>query len=134
MDRWWCCAERSGDEDSESGTRLRPMINTFDWVVNRTIIPSSLLVLIFGVILVIEGGYDFSDTFVVIGIIGGVSTFLLGITVLSSRFKKQEALWDEHGEASEIASQALARTLLIARVDVVMLLVIIGIMVTKPIL
>ena len=111
---------------------LRPMIKTFDWVVNRTIIPASLLVLIFGVILVIEGVWDFSDTFVILGIIGGVSTFILGITVLSPRLRLQEKLWDEHGDQSEIASKALARTLLIARIDVVMLLVIVGIMVTKP--
>ena len=111
---------------------LPPIVKSFDWVVSRTIIPSSLLVLLFGVLLTLEGTYRFQDTFVIIGIIGGISTFVLGITVLSPRFKMLDKLWEEHGGESELALQALSRTLLIARIDVIMLLVIIGIMVTKP--
>jgi len=113
---------------------LRPMLKTFDWVVNRTILPASLVVLIFGVLLVIEGGYDFEDTFVIIGIIGAISTIVIGAGFLSPRMRKQEEIWDEHGDPSEIASQALSRTMLIARIDLVVLFVVIGTMVAKPIL
>jgi len=113
---------------------LRPMLKTFDWVVNRTILPASLVVLIFGVLLVIEGGYDFEDAFVIIGIIGAISTIVIGAGFLSPRMRKQEEIWDEHGDPSEIASQALSRTMLIARIDLVVLFVVIGTMVAKPIL
>jgi uncharacterized membrane protein len=111
---------------------LRPMLKTFDWVVNRTILPASLLVLISGIAMVLEGGYRFEDIFVTIGIIGAVATIIIGAGVLSPRMRKQEALWDEHGDDSEIAAQALSRTMMIARIDLVMLFVIIGVMVFKP--
>ena len=111
---------------------LRPMLKTFDWVVNRTILPASLIVLISGISMVIEGGYKFEDTFVVIGIIGAVSTIIVGAGFLSPRMRKQEELWDEHGEPSDIANKALSRTMLIARIDLIMLFVIISVMVIKP--
>jgi hypothetical protein len=112
---------------------LRPMLKTFDWVVNRTILPASLVVLIFGILLVLEGGYNFEDTFVVVGILGAVSTIVIGAGFLSPRMRKQEQIWEEHGDPSEIASQALSRTMLIARIDLVILFVVIGTMVAKPI-
>ena len=46
--------------------------------------------------------------------------------------RKQEELWDEHGEPSDIANKALSRTMLIARIDLIMLFVIISAMVIKP--
>jgi hypothetical protein len=111
---------------------LRPMLKTFDWVVNRTILPASLLVLISGIALVTEGGYEFEDPFVVIGIIGAISTIVVGAGLLSPRMRKQEELWDEHGYPSDIANKALSRTMLIARIDLIMLFVIISAMVFKP--
>ena len=111
---------------------LRPMLKTFDWVVNRTILPASLIVLITGILLVIEGPYEFEETFVVIGIIGTISTIVIGAGILSKRMRKQEEIWDEHGDPSEIASKAMSRTMLIARIDLVILFVVIGTMVIKP--
>jgi len=113
---------------------LRPMLKTFDWVVNRTILPASLIELIFGILLVIEGPYDFQDTFVIVGILGAVSTIVIGAGFLLPRMRKQEEIWDEHGDPSEIATQALSRTMLIARIDLVILFVIIAAMVIKPIM
>ena len=113
---------------------LRPMLKTFDWVVNRTILPASLVVLIFGILLVLEGQYKFEQTFVIVGIIGAVSTIVIGTGFLSPRMRKQEEIWDEHGDPSEIATRALSRTMLIARIDLVVLFVVIGTMVFKPIL
>ena len=101
-------------------------------MVNRTIFPASLIVLIFGILLVIEGPYDFQDTFVIVGILGAVSTIVIGAEFLSPRMRKQEEIWDEHGGPSEIASQTLSRTMLIARIDLVILFVVIGAMVVKP--
>jgi hypothetical protein len=113
---------------------LRPMLKTFDWVVNRTILPASLVVLIFGILLVLEGQYKFEQTFVIVGILGAVSTIVIGTGFLSPRMRKQEENWDEHGDPSEIATRALSRTMLIARIDLVVLFVVIGTMVFKPIL
>jgi hypothetical protein len=113
---------------------LRPMLKTFDWVVNRTILPASLVVLIFGILLVLEGQYKFEQTFVIVGILGAVSTIVIGTGFLSPRMRKQEEIWDEHGDPSEIATRALSRTMLIARIDLVVLFVVIGTMVFKPIL
>ena len=115
------------------GELLRPMLKTFDWVVNRTILPASLLVLISGISLVLEGGYSFEDIFVTIGVIGAVLTIIIGAGILSPRMRKLEAIWEEHGDDSEIASQAVARLMLIGRLDLVMLFVVIGAMVFKPI-
>ncbi|MBN4064721.1 DUF2269 family protein [Dehalococcoides mccartyi] len=111
---------------------LRPMLKTFDWLVNRTILPASLVVLVFGILLVLEGTYRFEDTFVIIGFIGAVSTIVIGAGFLSPRMRKQDELWEKHGDSSEIASQALSRTMLIARVDIVILFVVIANMVIKP--
>lgn len=75
---------------------LRPMLKTFEWVVNRTIMPASLLVLISGIAMVLEDGDHFEDIFVTIGIIGAVATIVVGAGVLSPRMRKQDAIWHRH--------------------------------------
>ena len=111
---------------------LRPMLASMEWVVTKMSIPSSLLVFPFGVLLVVEGGYEFNDLFVILGIAGAVATILVGATVLSPRFKKIDDAMNEHGTGSAVAQQLVSRTILIARLDLVMLFVLIGIVVTKP--
>ena len=111
---------------------MRPMLASMEWVVTKMLIPSSLLVFPFGVLLVVEGGYEFNDLFVILGIAGAVATILFGATVLSPRFKKIDDAMNEHGTGSAGAQQLISRTILIARLDLVMLFVLIGIVVTKP--
>ena len=69
---------------------LRPMLKTFESFVNRIIMPSSLLVFISGIAMVLE------DIFVTIGIIGAVATIVIGAGVLSPRMRKQDAIWHRH--------------------------------------
>ncbi|MCX8277065.1 MAG: hypothetical protein OTJ43_02185 [Dehalococcoidia bacterium] len=52
--------------------------------------PSSLLVFISGIAMVLE------DIFVTIGIIGTVATIVIGAGVLSPRMRKQDAIWHRH--------------------------------------
>jgi hypothetical protein len=58
--------------------------------------PEFLLVLIYGIAIVLEGGYRFEDIFVTIGIIGAVTTIVIAAGVLSPRMRKQDAIWHRY--------------------------------------
>src|SRR5688500_18885434 len=61
---------------------LKSLFDQTEWLTQRIFIPVSLLVLVAGILLVIEGPWSFGDLWVVLGLAGFAATFLTGILVL----------------------------------------------------
>jgi hypothetical protein len=62
-----------------------PRIVTFakeaEWVGQRVFLPSSILVLLFGILTTMEGGYGFTDLWILLGLIGIGLTIVTGVDV-----------------------------------------------------
>ena len=53
-----------------------------EWLGTRLLVPSSLLVIVFGILLANNVGYDFGDTWIVLGFVAFGFSFLAGATFL----------------------------------------------------
>jgi hypothetical protein len=85
-----------------------------------------------GVAMMINGDLDWAQFWVIAGLVGYASTFVTGLTVLSPSSRKVAALLDAKGATAPETQAAIARILLIARVDIAVLLLVTVDMVAKP--
>jgi uncharacterized membrane protein len=103
-----------------------------EFIATRVFIPSSLIVLLFGILMMIKGDLDWGQFWVVAGLIGFAATFLTGIGYLSPQTKKFNALAEEKGVEAPETQAALQKLLLAARLDIALLLLIVADMAAKP--
>ena len=119
-------AERARDE-----ARLMAVIGQVVLVAHRVFIPSTVLVLLFGVLMVWTAGYGWSEAWIVLGLVGIVVTGFLGARVLTPLAERSAKLSTEPGKGPE-ASAAARRLLAVAKFDMAMLFSIVLLMVAKP--
>ena len=100
----------------------------------RIIAPISIALIVFAVTLVIYAPqWNFSDTWIELGILGYLATFITGIAFLGPSAGKIEKLLAGGKAADDPEVQALiGRTMLVGRIDVVVLLLVVCDMVLKP--
>jgi uncharacterized membrane protein len=95
--------------------------------------PAGLLVLAMGITMVINSPeIGFGTTWVDIGLVGYALTFTTGIAVLAPLAKRIVTLLEEKGASAPETQAAIARILLIARVDIAVLLIVVADMLMKP--
>ncbi len=103
------------------------------FVGEKLFAPAGGIALVMGVAMVINSpAIKFSDTWVTIGLVGWLISFVTGIAVLAPRARKLVALFDTVGEAAPETQAAIRQILLIARVDVAVLLIVVMDMLMKP--
>jgi hypothetical protein len=85
-----------------------------------------------GIAMMINGDLDWGQFWVIAGLVGYASTFVTGLTVLSPNSRKVAALLDAKDATAPETQAAIARILLIARVDIAVLLLVTVDMVAKP--
>ena len=119
-------AVRTGDP-----ARQQQVADDAEWLATRIFIPSSLAVLVFGALLVIEiPGVGFGTTWVVLGLLGYAFSFLTGILFLSpesGRIKKLIAAGD-----MGVAKAKIDRITLVSRIELLILFLVAVDMTTKP--
>ena len=93
--------------------------------------PASLLVLVTGIILTEKGNWDWSTTFIVLGLIGWALVAFTGFGYLTRAMKQVGSRLATEGPSPEIAAQ-LKRLVLTGRVLVLVLFLIVLAMVAKP--
>ena len=118
-------ASMSGDP-----ARMGALGEDIEWIANRVFIPSSLIAFVSGILLVVESDfYGFGDDWIVIGLALYATTFLAGILFLgpeSGRIGKLTAA------GSPEAGPRMLRLIMLARLDLVLLFVMIYDMTVKP--
>jgi uncharacterized membrane protein len=102
------------------------------FVGERIFAPAGLIVFLMGIAMMIDGDLDWGQFWVIAGLVGYASTFITGLTVLSPNAKRVAALLAEKGPAAPETQAAIARILLIARIDIAVLLLVVVDMVAKP--
>lgn len=120
-------AERTGDYGVLWG-----LLRDIEWLTNRLFIPATLLVLVSGILMVVDGPWSFSQLWIVIGLSAFAVTFALGKGVIEPVGKKVDVLVDEHGPDHPATRRQLQAMFLLMRVDVALLVLIVADMASKP--
>ena len=98
----------------------------------RLYAPVSLILLVAGIFLVNEAGYDFSDTWITLGFLGWIVSFLVGIGYYGPQDKKLQKLVAEKGETDPGVQQNVKQALMVNQVELLILFLVVIDMTTKP--
>jgi uncharacterized membrane protein len=112
----------------QTANLARDVAESTPWFVG-----TSLLVLVAGVSLVLYApGLDFTDTWILLGLLGYAATFVTGMFFIRPTAEKLAAAAVSEGPTSPTTQALIARIFAISRVDQVVLLLVILDMVFKP--
>lgn len=103
-----------------------------EWLGMRLLTPSALLVVVFGVLLVNEVGYEFSDTWITLGFVAFGLSFVAGAGFLGPESGRIAKLAAERGPDDADVQRRIGRVLLVSRIELVVLVAVILDMVVKP--
>jgi uncharacterized membrane protein len=118
-------ASMSGDP-----VRMAALGQDIEWIANRTFIPASLIAFVSGILLVVESDfYGFGDDWIVIGLALYATTFLAGVLFLGPESGRIGTLM---AEGSPEAGPRTLRLIMLARLDLVLLFVLLYDMSVKP--
>jgi uncharacterized membrane protein len=112
--------------------RMVEFMRDVEWLGTRLLIPTSLLVLVFGILLVNEVGYDFGDTWITLAFAGYGFSFLLGAGFLGPETGRIGGLIDERGAEDPEVQRRIGRILLLSRLELLVLIGVVLDMVLKP--
>ena len=119
-------------ETRSDGAQLAAIARQAAFLGQRVFAPSAIIVVVMGAAMVEHAHIGYGHFWVVFGLFGFLTTFVLGVAVLTPMSAKVSAIITDKGPDAPESRAAIARILLIARADVAMLLLVIVDMVTKP--
>jgi hypothetical protein len=122
-------------EMSDDPTEIVTLARWAAFVGEKLFAPAGLVVVSMGIAMLAYGGdpiVQWSEFWVIAGLVGYAATFVTGIAVLSPQAKKVHRCAAEYGPTAPETVAAIKRILLIARIDVAVLLLVVADMVTKP--
>ena len=103
-----------------------------EWLGMRLLTPSALLVVVFGVLLVNEVGYEFSDTWITLAFVAFGASFIAGAGFLGPESGRIAKLAAERGPDDPDVQRRIRRVLLVSRIELIVLIAVILDMVVKP--
>jgi uncharacterized membrane protein len=120
-------AERTDDSEL-----VKKLMEQDEWLALRLFIPSSLAVLVLGILLTIEGPWSFGDLWIVLGLLGYAVSFLVGILFLKPEGERIHAAIEAEGTDSPTARRYLTRLNVVQRIELVVLFLVVAVMALKP--
>ena len=113
--------------------RMVSFLSDVEWIGLRLLNPSSLLVLLFGVLLVIESeAWELSQFWVAAGLAAFLASAITGAGFLGPETGRLGKLAEQRGPDDPELQRRISRIFLISRIELVILVLIILDMVTKP--
>jgi uncharacterized membrane protein len=103
-----------------------------EWFGTRIALPSSLSVLVLGIILTIDGPWDFGQMWIVLALIGFGLSFVTGAAFLGPESGRIGKLLAIEGPESPAVRARIQRIFLVSRIELVLLYLIVLDMVIKP--
>jgi uncharacterized membrane protein len=98
----------------------------------RLITPAAIAVLVFGVWLVAVSAWNFTDTWVALGLVGIAITIVTGAGFLGPESERLGKLGAERDPSDPEIQRRIKRIFAISRIDLVVLTLVVGDMVFKP--
>jgi uncharacterized membrane protein len=119
-------AIKEGDRQREAGYHQE-----VGYMAPRLFIPASFATLVFGIVAAADGDWPF-NLWLVIGLVGWLVSFLLGILYFKPEGERIGALVAEHGPGNVEADERVHRLNWVDRVQLTILLTVVADMVIKP--
>jgi uncharacterized membrane protein len=119
-------------DQTRNGPFMQALGDSSDWLAKRLFIPASLATLIFGILLTIEGPWTFDILWLDLGFVGFALSFLTGILFLKPEGERIGRAIAAHGPESKEARHHVRRIVVVERVQLVILLLVVGAMSIKP--
>ncbi len=94
--------------------------------------PAVVLLLVAGIALVEKLGYSYTDPWIVIGLSGFVGSILVGGVTANRISKRVEAYAEERGADDPAVAAGVRRLWIVARIDLVILLMVVWAMTWRP--
>jgi len=94
--------------------------------------PVGLITFLMGIAMMINTSWGWGHFWIVAGLIGYASTFIVGVAILSPMAKKIDESAEKNGPMHPETIALIERIMLIARFDVAVLMLVVLDMVTKP--
>jgi hypothetical protein len=114
-----------------SGERQVAFTADIEWVGMRLLTPAALMVVIFGFGLVSEGDWDFKF-WLIAGLLVFLASAITGAAFLGPETGRISKLAEAEGVDSPEVSRRIKRVLWISRIELLLLILLIGDMVAKP--
>lgn len=111
--------------------QLGSLASEIEWVGTRLFIPSSLILVIMGFLLVSEGNWDW-EFWVAFALAVWIASFVAGIAFLGPQSGKLGKDVEQYGPDSPQAMARLQRIFLVSRIELVLLLLVVLDMALKP--
>jgi uncharacterized membrane protein len=112
--------------------RLAALSSDVGALGERMFAPASIALVLVGILMVIDSGIEFSDTWIVIGIIGFLATLVTGLFYLTPTSKKLGGILEQRGPEDPEAQATIRRLLAVSRIDLLVLVIVVFNMVAKP--
>lgn len=119
-------------ERADDPLELHRVASDAEWLALRLFIPSSFAVLVFGVLLVLDGPWAFDQLWIALGLAGYAFSFLVGILYLNPESGRIARLIEEHGAAHELVTGRISRILAVSRFELSVLFAVVLDMTLKP--
>lgn len=103
-----------------------------EWTSQRVFMPASFAVLGFGIWLVVDGPWSFSDAWIGIGILGYAISAINGMVNLGPTARKMKELIAERGPNDPGVTKLARRMDVAGRIDLIVLTAVVLDMVVKP--
>ena len=116
---------------SDDPARVQALLNDGEHLSKRFFAPASVTVLVFGVITTIKGGISFEEPWIVGGIAGIIASIAIGAGMIGPTSARLAGRMPTTGLDDEMRA-GLDKIRMLSRVDLVILLVVVFLMVTKP--
>jgi uncharacterized membrane protein len=103
-----------------------------EWLVPRVFIPTGLLTLILGALLVWDGPWSFGDLWILIGLAAWLGAFGVGFLFIKPQGEKMKEIVAQYGPTSVEAQHHGRRLGVVARVQLLALFLVVAVMEMKP--
>jgi uncharacterized membrane protein len=117
---------------TDDPARMTTIAHEAEWFGTRIFLPSSLLVLVLGILLTIDGPWNFGQTWIVLALIGYGLSFVTGAAFLGPESGRIGNLLAAEGPDSPAVRARIQRIFLVSRIELVLLYLIVLDMVVKP--
>ena len=103
-----------------------------EWVGKRIFMPASLILLLTGIGLTVEGDWGFSSAWILIGLGAYLFSFVSGAFFLGPETGRLGKAMEEKGPADPEVQQRIKRLFTFSRIELVVLIVVVFDMAVKP--
>jgi uncharacterized membrane protein len=117
---------------TKDGTRMANFAADAEWAGTRVFMPASIVVLVIGIALVLNGDWGFSRPWILIGLGGILATVITGAGFLGPESGRLKELIATKGPDDPQVTDRIKRILAISRIDLAVLLFILFDMTVKP--